>query len=82
MTKPRLLIVDDDDDIRTQMKWALASDYEVQMAGSRMEALTAFYGEPSLGDVARSWFAAATKRPRPKVWKRLRRCLKWIQSPR
>jgi two-component system NtrC family response regulator len=42
MTKSRLLIVDDDDDIRTQMKWALASDYDVQMAGSRPEALTAF----------------------------------------
>src|SRR5688572_20551824 len=42
MTKPRLLIVDDDDDIRTQMKWALTSDYEVQLAGSRTEALTAF----------------------------------------
>jgi two-component system, NtrC family, response regulator len=42
MTKPRLLIVDDDEDIRTQMKWALASDYDVQMAGSRAEALTAF----------------------------------------
>ena len=42
MTKPRLLIVDDDEDIRTQMKWALASDYDVQMAGSKAEALTAF----------------------------------------
>ena len=42
MTRPRLLIVDDDDDIRTQMKWALASDYDVQMAGSRTEALAAF----------------------------------------
>ena len=42
MTKPRLLIVDDDDDIRTQMKWALASDYDVEMAGSRAEALAAF----------------------------------------
>ena len=42
MTKPRLLIVDDDDDIRTQMKWALASDYEVETAASRSEALTAF----------------------------------------
>ncbi len=29
MTKPRLLIVDDDEDIRTQMKWALAQDYDV-----------------------------------------------------
>lgn len=42
MTKRRLLIVDDDDDIRTQMKWALASDYDVHMAGSRSEAVTAF----------------------------------------
>jgi DNA-binding response OmpR family regulator len=29
MTKTRLLIVEDDEDIRTQMKWALSSDYEV-----------------------------------------------------
>ena len=29
MTKPRLLIVDDDEDIRTQMKWALAEHYDV-----------------------------------------------------
>jgi two-component system NtrC family response regulator len=42
MTKPRLLIVDDDDDIRTQMKWALASDYDVDMASHRAEALAAF----------------------------------------
>ena len=42
MTRPRLLIVDDDEDIRTQMKWALASDYDVEMAGSRAEALAAF----------------------------------------
>ena len=27
--KPRLLIVDDDDEIRTQMKWALSADYEI-----------------------------------------------------
>ena len=42
MTKPRLLIVDDDEDIRTQMKWALASDYDVQLAGNRVEAAAAF----------------------------------------
>ena len=42
MTKPQLLIVDDDEDIRAQMKWALASDYDVQLAGGRAEALTAF----------------------------------------
>jgi two-component system NtrC family response regulator len=42
MTKPRLLLVDDDDDIRTQMKWALAADYDVAMAGDRPEAVAAF----------------------------------------
>jgi two-component system NtrC family response regulator len=40
--KPTLLIVDDDEDIRTQMKWALAADYEVVMAGDRTAALAAF----------------------------------------
>jgi two-component system NtrC family response regulator len=42
MTKPTLLIVDDDEDIRTQMKWALVNDYEVLTAGDRSEAVTAF----------------------------------------
>lgn len=40
--KSRLLIVEDDEDIRTQMKWALASDYEVALAGDRTTAMTAF----------------------------------------
>jgi two-component system NtrC family response regulator len=40
--KPKLLIVDDDDEIRTQMKWALAQDYEVFIAGDRTEALATF----------------------------------------
>ena len=39
MSKPKLLIVDDDDDLRTQMKWALAEDYEVMLAGDRPQAL-------------------------------------------
>jgi len=42
MTKTTLLLVDDDEDIRTQMKWALAADYDVVMAGDRAGALTAF----------------------------------------
>jgi two-component system NtrC family response regulator len=42
MTKPTLLIVEDDEDIRTQMKWALASDYEVMMAEDRAGAVAAF----------------------------------------
>ncbi len=37
--KPALLVVDDDEDIRTQMKWALAEDYEVSLAESRSDAL-------------------------------------------
>jgi two-component system NtrC family response regulator len=42
MTKTSLLIVEDDEDIRTQMKWALGSGYEVLMAGDRAAALAAF----------------------------------------
>src|SRR5215510_780381 len=42
MSKPTLLIVDDDEDIRTQMKWALASDYEVLIAETRGEAVQLF----------------------------------------
>lgn len=40
--KPKLLIVDDDDEIRTQMKWALAQDYEILQAGDRAEAVEKF----------------------------------------
>jgi len=39
---PRLLIVDDDEEIRTQMKWALAQDYEVLLAEDRAGALECF----------------------------------------
>jgi two-component system NtrC family response regulator len=42
MTKTGLLIVDDDEDICTQMKWALRGDYEPLMAGDRAGALAAF----------------------------------------
>ncbi len=40
--KPRVLIVDDDEEIRTQMKWALSEDYEVSSAEDRTRALEAF----------------------------------------
>jgi two-component system NtrC family response regulator len=43
--KPKLLIVDDDEDIRTQMKWALAKEYAVQLAEDRPSALAAFTAE-------------------------------------
>ena len=42
MTKTRLLIVDDDEDICTQMKWALSNDYAPLTAGDRVGALAAF----------------------------------------
>ena len=40
--KPKLLIVDDDDEIRTQMKWALAADYTIGLASDRASALEQF----------------------------------------
>jgi len=40
--KPRLLIVDDDEEIRSQMKWALSQDYEVTLAEDRASALASF----------------------------------------
>ena len=38
-TRPVLLLVDDDPEIRDQMKWALASDYELLEASDRSTAL-------------------------------------------
>jgi two-component system NtrC family response regulator len=43
--KPKLLIVDDDDEIRTQMKWALAKDYTVLLASDRPAASKLFRAE-------------------------------------
>jgi two-component system, NtrC family, response regulator len=40
--KPKLLIVDDDENIRTQMKWALSGDYDTVLAEDRASALEAF----------------------------------------
>jgi two-component system NtrC family response regulator len=39
--KPRLLVVDDDEDLRTQMRWALADEFDVALAGDRDAALRA-----------------------------------------
>jgi two-component system NtrC family response regulator len=43
--KPKLLIVVDDEEIRTQMKWALGSEYEVLLADGRESALRIFHVE-------------------------------------
>jgi two-component system NtrC family response regulator len=40
--KPNLLIVDDDEEIRTQMRWALAQDYTVSLASDRASAIERF----------------------------------------
>jgi two-component system NtrC family response regulator len=40
--KPRLLIVDDDEEIRTQMKWALSQDYDILLAENRPSAVEVF----------------------------------------
>lgn len=39
MTKRVILIVDDDESIRSQMRWALLKDYEIYEAGDRASAL-------------------------------------------
>ena len=39
MDKPRLLIVEDEEDIRTQLCWALSEEYEIAVAGDRDSAL-------------------------------------------
>lgn len=40
--KPKLLIVDDDEEIRTQMRWALTQEYDIVLAGDRPAALERF----------------------------------------
>ena len=40
MSKPKILIVDDEESIRTQMRWALDNDYDVLQASNRAEALS------------------------------------------
>jgi len=42
MMNPKLLLVDDDEEIRTQMKWALTQEYEILLAEDRPSALAAF----------------------------------------
>jgi two-component system, NtrC family, response regulator len=37
--RPRLLIVDDDEDLRAQMRWALRDEFEVTLAADAAEAL-------------------------------------------
>lgn len=43
---PTLLLVEDDEDLRQQMKWALSSDYELREAGDRTSAIHIVQNEP------------------------------------
>jgi len=45
MNKVKLLIVEDDNDVATHMKWALINDYEVFLAQDRSSALAIFKKE-------------------------------------
>jgi CheY-like chemotaxis protein len=60
--KPTLLIVDDDEAIRTQMKWSLSEDYEVYFAQDRQEAVDAF--EANSPAVTFFWARRKTQRHR------------------
>ncbi len=80
--KPKLLIVDDDEDIRTQMKWALTEEYDVILAEDRPKAVGTLESEkpdlvlldlglpPSPNDTDEGFAALAEMlalRPAPKV---------------
>ncbi len=58
--KPALLIVEDDEDLRTQMKWALAGDYGVLLAGDRQTAMEKVRNEHPPW---RPWISAFRRRP-------------------
>src|SRR4030095_12410316 len=46
--KPKLLIVDDDEEIRSQLKWALITDYDLELAEDRQSALEVFKNQRPL----------------------------------
>ena len=80
--KPKLLIVDDDEDIRTQMKWALSKEYDVALAEDRPSALEAFASRPPVGRHAGSRSAAASRTPQMKAWPPSPPCWQSTGSPR
>jgi len=48
MKKPKLLIIEDDEELRTQMKWALSQDYNIITAGDRESSVNIFRKESPL----------------------------------
>ncbi len=45
MDKQKILIVDDDESIRSQMRWALSKDYDIFEAGERLSTLKIVHAE-------------------------------------
>jgi two-component system NtrC family response regulator len=45
---PKILIVDDDEEISTQMKWGLAKSYEIFLAQDRPSAIEVFQAQRPL----------------------------------
>jgi two-component system NtrC family response regulator len=43
--KPKLLVVEDDEELRTQMRWALADEFDVVLAGDRPQAVESVRSE-------------------------------------
>ena len=78
----QLLIVDDDEDIRTQMKWALGVDYEVLIGRGPRGRMAAFTANRPGGDPARSGTAAPPQRTRRGTGGALGGCSRWIRWPR
>ena len=71
MDRPRILIVDDDDEVRSQMRWALDSRYDVLLAEDRASAINVLQKDspgvvtldlglpPSPGDTREGFLALA-----------------------
>ena len=58
---PVLLLVDDDEAIRTQMKWALSADYEIVSAEDRAGAIENFKKKKPVVTLARPGITAAAE---------------------
>ena len=48
MDKDKLLIIEDDEGLRTQMKWGLSQEYAVLLSENRLDALKIFNKERPL----------------------------------
>ena len=63
MPKPKLLIVEDDEDIRSQMRWALATDYDVRLAEDRAQAVQAFKEARRFAEAEAAYREAIKRKP-------------------